>query len=662
MLDENLSCLLDESDDECVKKNKLKNKKKELDPIRKDIRSESHTNLSNSVLNFNIRNIKNLDNFFKSTNSENANVKNSNNNQDAVNYRNYATYLHSNDNPSFSEDENNQERRTSAIKYVQDRHPHTIDYELVRHPHTIRYEQDRHPHTISYEQERYPHTTNYEQDRKKSVTNYEQDRKKSVTNYEQPRKKSHEQLRKNSSINKLGVNNENAGNGEISEGVSYSYNHTLLNKNEAKQNIRAKEKIILHPPPVKDLSSSIKEKITNSCKFKKNHNEKIQNEGKKRKNFICKEYLLKEKSKEDMMVVTTCNEGKKFSETNFYKEYFITNRINNDETLQEKQIYNNSIITDKFNNSNNCNIYNDMENDAPIIAHDMKKDKCISNIKNNENLNVQVDHNINEISNRSANYNNPSTDNELLIKEKCKGTNIPLLKGDTTESTMLRRYPLKLASIRGNSIGTNTSLNINLPSSSTCMESTELELKIRKNKSQKRKELIYYFSFIKYNSWVKALQILDLPLDPFHLSINAHKYIAANHFNNKCTANNPSNHKSFLYKYNIHNILNNKQFSNYRIERMIIIVKSIRCRSHGFFIVAMDPSGHMPASVHKEVEKEYKKYIDVGSTLILKDVTVFETIDNFPYLIITLRSLVRVIKAEETDYATMERIYNRMYQ
>ncbi|ANQ09084.1 Uncharacterized protein PCOAH_00035130 [Plasmodium coatneyi] len=199
------------------------------------------------------------------------------------------------------------------------------------------------------------------------------------------------------------------------------------------------------------------------------------------------------------------------------------------------------------------------------------------------------------------------------------------------------------------------------------------DLLAQKNKIEKRKELIFCFSFIKYNSWVKALKILELPLDPFHLSINAHRYVTDggedqpvqdhNQGQMACVAasETASGAPSFLYTHNIHNILKNKRFANYRIEKMMVIVKSIRCRSHGYFIVAMDPSGQMPASIHKEVEKEYKKHINIGSTLILKDVTVFETLDNFPYLIITLRSLVRVIRAEETSYAEREDIFKRIY-
>ncbi|KMZ79529.1 hypothetical protein PVIIG_05489 [Plasmodium vivax India VII] len=248
--------------------------------------------------------------------------------------------------------------------------------------------------------------------------------------------------------------------------------------------------------------------------------------------------------------------------------------------------------------------------------------------------------------------------------------------------------------------------------SDKCLEADPLA---QKNKIEKRKELIFCFSFIKYHSWVKALKILNLPLDPFHLSINAHRYVTEGgeeqpgqddktsdkSETQMACAPSPDSHEadaavsgpssatlsnrlcnrlcnrasetasetvgetvgetaggtpSFLYTHNIHNILRNKRFANYRIEKMMVIVKSIRCRSHGYFIVAMDPSGQMPASIHKEVEKEYKKHINIGSTLILKDVTVFETIDNFPYLIITLRSLVRVIRAEETSYAAKEDI------
>lgn len=189
--------------------------------------------------------------------------------------------------------------------------------------------------------------------------------------------------------------------------------------------------------------------------------------------------------------------------------------------------------------------------------------------------------------------------------------------------------------------------------------------------AEKKKELIYYFSFIKYKSWIRALQILEFPLDSFHLSINTYKYLlprdttfdntnANNDMNTDDVNGNNKNEKLFLYRNNIHNILNNNKISNYRIDRMLVLVKSVLSRHNGYFLVVMDPSGQMPATLHKEIEKEHKKNIEVGSTLFLRNVTIFQTIDNFPYLIITLRSLVRVIKAESTEYALKERIFSKL--
>lgn len=189
--------------------------------------------------------------------------------------------------------------------------------------------------------------------------------------------------------------------------------------------------------------------------------------------------------------------------------------------------------------------------------------------------------------------------------------------------------------------------------------------------AEKKKELIYYFSFIKYKSWIRALQILEFPLDNFHLSINTYKYLLPrdtivdnrNENNDIGTDNvneNNKNEELFLYRNNIHNILNNNKISNYRIDRMLVLVKSVLSRHNGYFLVVMDPSGQMPATLHKEIEKEHKKNIQAGSTLFLRNVTIFQTIDNFPYLIITLRSLVRVIKAESTEYALKERIFSQL--
>lgn len=176
------------------------------------------------------------------------------------------------------------------------------------------------------------------------------------------------------------------------------------------------------------------------------------------------------------------------------------------------------------------------------------------------------------------------------------------------------------------------------------------KLKDNKNEESKNKHLIFYFSFIKYYSWIQALKILDFPLDHFHLSINSHRYIS--------NPDKPEN--QFLYKFNIHNILHKRDSKNYLVNRMLVIVRSVLSRCNGLFLTVMDPTGHIPATIHKEVEKEYKKIINVGATLFLRDVTVFQTLDNFPYLVITLRSLVRVIESGQTNSHIKEKIYQQL--
>ncbi|SBT38501.1 conserved Plasmodium protein, unknown function [Plasmodium ovale wallikeri] len=576
MLDENLSCLLDESDDEGVKKNGLKNKKEVSLSIKKTVGNEKKkVNFSSSVLNFSIRNIGNLDCFFKNTHNENG--KGIITSHETANHRNCDGHR-PNDNPSLCRDKNKQQSSN------------TVDQ-------------------------------NYAHNRKEGDTDNQVNEKKFA------------QLKNKCNRNQVD-NNKSHPNGDAYS--QYSLNFTHLGKNiqnnelakgagtdtdfEVNAQVNAQVNAGL-----RSLSNLHKGKTANSCKPSKSNNHEMENEDKKT-NPLFSEHVQIGEYEEDTTIATTC-EKTKMHKVNLCKERLVACKMLNNDRIVEKHITN-----------------SDTRNPAYISINDGKENKSLY-VKNDSILRDYVNHDLGEVPPHACGKHGKNT--EIVEKgQKSKGGEFPRPQLGIMPKSLtftISQQPFSTSERvpqKGNEV-----IPVN-----TISKQTEFQRKIKKSKYQKRKELIFCFSFIRYNSWVKALQILNLPLDAFHLSINAHKYMSTD----------PSKTTSFLHKCNIHNILNNRKFCNYRIERMMIIVKSIRCRSHGYFIIAMDPSGHMPASLHKEVEKEYKKSIDVGSTLILKDVTVFESIENFPYLIITLRSLVRVIKAEDTDYATREDIFRKI--
>ncbi|CRH00966.1 conserved Plasmodium protein, unknown function [Plasmodium relictum] len=552
MLDEKLSCLLDESEDEITIANDTTYKNNENYSTEKNIRNEKYKNSSSSILNFNIRNLGNLDNFFKKSN-ENKNSKQSNNDKINSNLNDNTLFYNS----TKQKDENNSD--ILKTNYINENEKNTMNTEL---------------------------------------------------------KEKHAQLKAYSSDKSL--NNKNVIYDEISKCPDDSFSSFSQNEKKKKnfENESQNEGSVLS----NRLNNFHNDKINASCKLNKSHNEseykkKYQDFQKKKGSFFNEENYLEKKNKEKMIDNIIC-ERNNFSETNLYKEHFKMGEIRDTDTLKEKHLSNN-IKKNYYESFESNNTY--LSDRTSVLVKTNNESKYP--IKNNKVI-------------KDNTYNSHFNLNEMsLINNKSYNSfnSIEFITNDGNKNNI-------------------TILNSNSTKSNSLMGPAGLQHKIKKYSNKKSKQLIYCFSFIKYKSWIKGLQILNLPLDPFHLSINSHKYIN----------NNPSN-ESFLYKYNIHNILNNKKFSNYRIERMIVLVKTIVCRSHGYFLLVMDPSGQMPASLHKEVESEYKKNIDVGCTLLLRNVTIFDTIDNFPYLIITLRSLVRVIKAEETDYITKEKIYNQLH-
>ncbi|KEG02716.1 conserved protein, unknown function [Plasmodium vinckei vinckei] len=568
MLDENLSCLLDESDDDCIKKKKKKNELKNK-PIfhstKGSIQKSNRQNPASSILNFNIRNIGNLDSFFKNNNDENRNVSNNSSSINATDHFNYQNFPPNN-----------------SLVYS-----------------NINGEDDSNISTLGKGEAN--KTKNYEQVSKKWY--------KDNNLYEQK----NAQLKNNNNNN----SNKNVLNSEMHESVN---NTNDTNKKET-----------VH-------------EIGNHCKLSKNKNDDNNNS-------------IYNKEEDKLYMNTTRNISRNISrhETNLYKEQFLTKQVNNDEIFQRQEVYKTDDGTIETDICNWLDENNKSNNDIMKVNSNKESDEIV--LRNSEIVKNGFS-NSSYISEKN-NGNNQNIDSLLSFETNKKSNSGSILNSiDSVDMVHLKKAGLQ------NSKNNMNELTNNIPS----YISKEVPIMVENNLTDndndilssnkynkdydRNRKLIYCYSFIKYNSWLKALKILNLPIDPFHLSINAHKYIRRN--------SNSNNNDSFLYTYNIHNILKNKHFSNYKVSKMIVLIKNIKCHSHGYFVICMDPSGQMPASLHQEIEKEYKKYIDVGSTLILKDVTVFETIDNLPYLIITLRSLVRVIKAEDTHYSVKDEIYDKI--
>ncbi|CAA9989159.1 conserved Plasmodium protein, unknown function [Plasmodium knowlesi strain H] len=614
MLDENLSCLLDESDDDSSGQNEIKRKKQELREKSRNVANESGAEFfPTSILNFNIRNIENLDNFFKN-------------------------------NGEFS---------------------------------SVAHHKAATMGTASRASASLP--SKGEGDHNGNAFNRRND-----------------QLRGNSNSK----NSVHRKNGAIAEGNAA---RVVDNDTCSERNGRFGSHSLNYFPPLEiekqeivkrknlEASSQGSTRILHTHTGQAKHD--IRSGQLTEGNLGVMKYTI-DRNDAHLRENTDAREGKATklmaSSTNVYTELFKPGEEGNGDTAEAE-------VTVTKNGA--------MGKEEGIL----KKRNAMVEGTDHTNASMHGEKNVNWSNGRSSNRvvrfvtnedgkklppqmstKNATNGNQIVNKEKWFSSidisTAPAIGTNSTTSISMLNGTSKLTSIRYNSEQLDRSI--------------EADMLSQKNKIQKRKELIFCFSFIKYNSWVKALKILKLPLDPFHLSINAHKYVrdggedqlgqdhnqgemtyppnSASHEadatvggTSNTTLINSTLHNgvsekvsgapSFLYTHNIHNILKNKRFANYRIEKMMVIVKSIRCRSHGYFIVVMDPSGQMPASIHKEVEKEYKKYINIGSTLILKDVTVFETLDNFPYLIITLRSLVRVIRAEETSYAEKEDILKSIY-
>ncbi|KJP88078.1 hypothetical protein AK88_02192 [Plasmodium fragile] len=606
MLDENLSCLLDESDDDCSRKNEDKKRKQQLRQKSSNVVNESDGEfLPKSILNFNIRNIENLDNFFKNTSGDFGTVAQHKGEIQRTASRT-STWLR----PSG---EANQRGNSLHRKNEQLRENSNSTNSVSGENRTI---------AVAKAAQVVDNDTS--NDRNGRCGSH-------ALNYFPP----------------LEIEKQEIAKRKILEPSSQSTTNLVhAHGGQAKHDIKSNKVAEGNPDVVKYTIEA------NAAHWWESAD------------------VLEWESATPISSSTKLCGKKRASETNLYTELFKQGEPRHgDEAEAEVEIANSAA----------------MQNEERILK---KRNECVEGT-DHANVPMHGEKNVNWSNGRSSNRVVRFVTNE-------DGQELPpqMRSNDTTKGTQIVNKAKWFSSRNSSTVPpmrTNSTTSISFLSGASKLNSIrytsqmsdkciEVDPLAEKNKIEKRKELIFCFSFIKYNSWVKALKILKLPLDPFHLSINAHRYVMD--WGEEQTgqdrsqgqmryASSPDSHEpsgavggapSFLYTHNIHNILKNKRFANYRIEKMMVLVKSIRCRSHGYFIVAMDPSGQMPASIHKEVEKEYKKHISIGSTLILKDVTVFETLDNFPYLIITLRTLVRVIRAEETSYTEKEDILKNMYE
>ncbi|SOV74706.1 conserved Plasmodium protein, unknown function [Plasmodium sp. gorilla clade G3] len=590
MLDENLSCLFDESDDEWKKKKK---KKKEEENIQQDHKKRNEKNVqqknsSSSILNFNISNIKNLDNFFKSINNENINKSKSNDKLRSVDFDHVGNV---NKEKIDNDDDNNKCNYNNMISNVLNKKGgdkmHVTNNDPTKKQAILKNKE----------------INNKDDEGDKKFLDEEYNKDENCSSYEEKKK----QRYKTNMIRSISYKDRNKKHKDINnnnnDDVNYNDNNNEDNYNNNNNEDNNNNNIYY-------CDSLIKEKNIE-----------------KKKNDM---YIY---SKDKHMYSSNCNslnkeplglkKKKNMNATNLYNKHITTNNINNNITNEE---IGEPIISEQYeiHESNRTK-------HMAKLTEDMKSFSTISNIYDKSII------------------------RNVCVNEADKTSNLNMFIESYNISEMTKKTKDNNNNINGNNSDCNNVYSNNICSNNICSNNICSNNMYDNNNNNyyyynKEKELIFCFSFIKYHSWIKALQILNIPVDFFHLGINSHKYI---HKNNS--------EESFLYKYNIHNILKNKHFSNYKIERMIVLVKNIICRNHGYFLIVMDPSGQMPASVHKEVEIEYKKHIDIGSTLLLKNVTVFDTMDNFPYLIITLRSLVRVIKPEQTDASTKEKIFNQIY-
>ncbi|CBZ49947.1 hypothetical protein NCLIV_004310 [Neospora caninum Liverpool] len=146
-------------------------------------------------------------------------------------------------------------------------------------------------------------------------------------------------------------------------------------------------------------------------------------------------------------------------------------------------------------------------------------------------------------------------------------------------------------------------------------------------------------------AWIKALLFASLPLDDFHLGLTAlHP-----------DAGEPS--RSFMYRDNISSILNRVAPAAYKVPQLLVSIKTSSARPRSAesgtenveeaFLHVADPTGEMPAAVHRRVTSLHGANLVSGSVLLLRDVTVFLSDCRMPCLAITHANVVRAFSPEE---------------
>ncbi|EKX73161.1 hypothetical protein BEWA_052150 [Theileria equi strain WA] len=88
-------------------------------------------------------------------------------------------------------------------------------------------------------------------------------------------------------------------------------------------------------------------------------------------------------------------------------------------------------------------------------------------------------------------------------------------------------------------------------------------------------------------------------------------------------------------KFNIRKILLSKGSKVFRIDYLLVSVKSIVPADPNLILVVTDKTGQMLGCLHKDAIATYRNSISPGSTILLCDISVYVPAGHNPYLLIT---------------------------
>ncbi|KAJ2771748.1 hypothetical protein IWQ56_001659, partial [Coemansia nantahalensis] len=83
-----------------------------------------------------------------------------------------------------------------------------------------------------------------------------------------------------------------------------------------------------------------------------------------------------------------------------------------------------------------------------------------------------------------------------------------------------------------------------------------------------------------------------------------------------------------------------------RVRIMLVQLREMGNSDTDVCAVVVDPTGEMEASIHRPVVKRFVHFLEVGASIILKDVVVMKVPDSRPFLVITAASVEQIFTSK----------------